>query len=262
MSRSFWRPLLLLALSAGLAACSEQPQAAGPVVLAASSLQESLQDVAEAWAKEGHAQPVLSFAASSALARQVLGGAPADVFVSADEHWMDPVDQAGLLRPGTRADLLANAMVLVAPKNETEPLPLTGNDLTQALGQGPLAMADPDAVPAGKYGKAALRQLGLWNAVENRIVRTENVRAALALVEAGEAPLGLIYATDAQASDKVRIVASFPTGSHPPIRYPVAVLATSDSPEAEAFARFLASGKGQAIFIRHGFGAVQNEPTP
>ena len=247
--------LLLLALA--LAACSGEREEAGPVVLAASSLQESLGAAADAWVAKGRERPVLSFAGSSALARQLQTGAPADLFISADEEWMDAVEAEGLLRPGSRQDLVGNALVLIAPQGGARSVDLTDGSLPAALGSGYLAMADPDAVPAGKYGKAALVDLGLWDDVEGRIARAENVRAALALVESGEAPLGIVYATDAAASDAVRVVARFPAGSHPPIRYPVAVLAASDDPEAEAFARFLASGEGQAIFARHGFGSVR-----
>jgi len=238
-----------------LAACG--PNETGPkplVVLAASSLQEALQAEADAWARQDHPRPVLSFAASSALARQIESGAPADLFVSADQHWMDAVEKAGALRPGTRRDLLGNSIVLVAPKASAAELDLASPaSIAAALGKGRLAMADPDAVPAGKYGRAALDHLGLWNALAGKIVRAENVRAALALVESGEAPLGIVYATDAAASAKVRVVATFPAGSHPPIRYPVAILAASKSGQAASFEAFLTSLRGKAIFARYGF---------
>jgi molybdate transport system substrate-binding protein len=201
---------------------------------------------------------VLAFAASSALARQVESGAPADLFLSADEEWMDAVQHAGDLRQGTRRDLLGNSIVLIAPKASAARVDLAQPAaLAATLGNGRLAMADPDAVPAGKYGKAALEHLGLWSGLANKIVRAENVRAALALVESGEAPLGIVYATDASASAKVRVLAAFPGGSYPPIRYPVAVLATSKNPQAGLFEQFLGSPHGRAIFAHFGFGTAE-----
>lgn len=228
-----------------------------PLVLAAASLQESLTDAANAWAAKRHAKPVLSFAASSALARQVSAGAPADMFISADEEWMDDLAKKGLIQPRTRVSFLANRLVLVAPASRPAPrLAIRpGFPLARALGSGRLAMADPDAVPAGKYGKAALTKLGAWGAVEPKVARAENVRAALALVARGEAPFGIVYATDALASKDVRVVGTFPANSHAPITYPVALLRTATSPDAEGFRRFLLSREGKAIFVRHGFTA-------
>jgi molybdate transport system substrate-binding protein len=256
--RSFAGSLAAFALPC-LAACG--PAASKPqplVVLAAASLQEALEAEADAWAKQGHPRPVMSFAASSALARQVESGAPADLFLSADEEWMDTVQQAGDVRQGTRRDLLSNSIVLIAPKASTAKVDLAGStDLIAEMGTGRLAMADPDAVPAGKYGKAALQHLGLWDNLADKVVRADNVRAALALVESGEAQLGIVYATDAAASDKVRVVAAFPAGSFPPIRYPVAVLAASKNGQAVSFEQFLASDQGRAIFARYGFKAAR-----
>jgi len=219
----------------------------GPTVLAASSLQESLTEAAKAWAQQGHSPPRLSFAASSALARQVEGGAPADLYLSADEEWMDRLAGEGLLREGSRADLLTNDLVLITPRGA----PAAGLD---ALASGRVALADPDAVPAGRYARAALESLGLWERVKGRIVPAENVRAALALVERGEVPLGIVYATDAQASQGVTVAYRFPPESHPPIRYPVAVLAASRHHDTSVFQAFLASEEAQRIFERHGFG--------
>ncbi|WP_294057096.1 molybdate ABC transporter substrate-binding protein [Sphingomonas sp.] len=225
-----------------------------PLVLAAASLQESMTAAADAWAAKGHARPVLSFAASSALARQAAAGAPADLFVSADEEWMDDLQRRGLLVPGTRADLLGNRLVLVAPANDSRAVPLgPRSPLAAWLGEGRLAMADPDSVPAGKYGKAALTKLGLWPGVQARVVRAENVRAALALVERGAARYGIVYATDARASKLVRVAGIFPAASHPPIRYPIARLKAFQSLEAEGFRRFLLGREGKAIFARYGF---------
>ena len=247
-------PLILAALL--LAACSASGgEGRGPVVLAAASLQEALAEAADRWEQRGHAPPVLSFAASSALARQIERGAPADLFLSANQAWMDELDRQGLLRAGSHGPLLGNALVLVAPRRGGAQSVDLGDPagFIAALGSGPLAMGDPDAVPAGSYGRAALQSLGLWRAVEARVARADNVRAALALVERGEAPLGVVYASDAQASPAVRVVASFPEASHPPIRYPLAVLAASTHADAGDFALYLASDEAAAIFARHGF---------
>lgn len=230
-------------------------QARPPLVLAAASLQESLTAAADAWAAQGHSRPTISFAASSALARQIEAGAPADLFISADEEWMDYVALKALLRPATRVSFLTNQLVLIAPRDSRIALRLApGVPLARALGDRRLAIADPAAVPAGRYAKAALTSLGAWPSVEPKLARTENVRAALALVERGEAPLGIVYATDARASTKVRVVGQFSAASHPPISYPVALLATAASPDAEPFRRFLISSPGRAIFRRFGFG--------
>lgn len=225
-----------------------------PLVLAAASLQESLTAAADAWSGKGYARPVLSFAASSALARQIKAGAPADLFLSADEDWMDDIARAGRIMNGTRADFAANRLVLIAPSASGLRLAMSRNmPIARALGKGRLAMADPDSVPAGKYGKAALGSLGVWTAVANRIARADNVRGALALVERGATPLGIVYATDARASRAVRVIGTFPATSHPPIRYPLARLTTSRNAEAEGFRRFLLSWEGKAILARYGF---------
>jgi molybdate transport system substrate-binding protein len=248
---------ILLSLLLGLASLSvpAEAQNKAPLVLAAASLQESLDEAASAWAARRHPRPPLSFAASSALARQIEAGAPADLFVSADEPWMDSVAAKGLIRPGTRVTFLTNRLVLIArADNRTKLTVARGFALARALGTGRLAMADPDAVPAGKYGKAALTSLGVWPSVASSIAVAENVRAAMAMVERGQAPYGIVYATDALASKEVRIVGSFPANSHPPITYPISLLKTASTPEAEAFRRFLLSSAGKAIFRRHGFG--------
>lgn len=253
MRRSFLRMLCVLGLVlTAPGAALAQPK--GPLVLAAASLQESLTAAAGAWAAQGHAKPVISFGASSALARQLEAGAPADLFVSADEPWMDDVEKHGLIRPGTRVSFLANGLVLIAPAAHAPKVAIRpGFPLARLLGEGRLAMADPAAVPAGKYGKAALQALGVWPQVEGRIASGDNVRTALTFVERGEAPLGIVYATDASAAKGVRVVGVFPAGSHPPITYPVAVLKDSRNPEAEGFRRFLISPAGKAIFRRYGF---------
>lgn len=244
---------ILLVLSALLAAPAPA-LSAPPLVLAAASLQESLTEAAAEWQRRGHERPILSFAASSALARQIQSGAPADIFVSADEPWMDSVEKAGLLRPATRKPLLRSRLALIAPRASTARIAIgPAMPLGRALGDGRLALADPDAVPAGRYARAALEKLRVWPDVSRRIARAENVRAALALVERGEAPFGIVYSTDARASAKVRLVGLFPANSHPPIVYPIATLKTARSADAEPFRRFLVSPSGRAIFARYGF---------
>ena len=225
--------------------------ARGPLVLAAASLQESMGAVADAWADEGHERPVISFAASSTLARQVQAGAPADLFASADEAWMDVLQHARLLVPGTRADFVGNRLVVVTPRSAR--VRLTVRTLGLTLAKGPVAMADPNSVPAGIYGKQALTALGAWRSVAPHVVRAENVRAALALVERGAASYGIVYATDAKASPKVRVAGVFPARSHAPITYPVARLKSSTSKDAEAFRHFLLSDRAHEIFRRYGF---------
>lgn len=257
ISRAMVAPIFRYLALAGLAAfalgASPAPQA--PVVLAAASLQESMTAAADLWARSGHPRPVISFAASSTLARQIEAGAPADLFASADEEWMDALAAKKLLAPGSRADLVGNRLVVVEPAGRHARIPLDGTALGRVLGAGPLAMADPDSVPAGRYGKAALEKLGAWSAVAPQVVRAENVRAALALVERGAAPFGIVYLTDARASSKVRVAGVFPRASHPPIVYPIARIATSTNPEAEGFRRFLLSAQGRAVFARFGFTA-------
>lgn len=253
LRRGVLAALALLGLAGASAPLAAQPRP--PLVLAAASLQESMNAAADAWARRGHPRPRLSFAASSALARQAASGAPADLFVSADRDWMDDLQRRRLVVPGTRSDLLGNRLVLIAPKGSSVRVALRpGVDLRRALGpRGRLAMANPDAVPAGKYGKAALEKLGGWQQVAPLVVRGESVRAALALVERGVAPLGIVYATDARASAKVRIAGVFPAGSYPAIVYPAARLKNGTSPDAEPFRRFLNSREGKAIFARFGF---------
>ena len=240
--------LLLLALLAGPAF------AAPPLVLAAASLQESLNAAADAWAAKHHERPILSFASSSVLAKQIDAGAPADLFISADEPWMDDVAKHGLMKAGTRVSFLANTLVLVAPAASAKPVTIKpGFPLAKLLGDGKLAMGEVNSVPAGKYGKEALTKLGAWEAVAPHVAGADNVRSALALVERGEAPYGIVYATDAFASKGVKIVGVFPETSHAPITYPIAVLTASTSPDADGFRRFLLSGAGKAIFKHYGF---------
>lgn len=255
--RALMRRALALCLIAALAApalAQSAPLETGPLVLAAASLQESLNAAADAYARHHHPRPVLSFAASSALARQIQAGGTADLFVSADEDWMDVLAKAGLIVPATRKAFLVGALVLVAPAERRLRLhPAPGFPLRAALGGGRLAMADPDSVPAGRYAREALQRMGVWDQVAGQVARAENVRAALALVARGAAPLGVVYATDALAEPRVRMVGVFPAGSHTPITYPLARLKASTNPDAEPFRRFLLSAEGKAVFRRFGF---------
>src|SRR5258706_2400346 len=246
------RALLSAALALGLAGwamAKDQPV----TVMAAASLKNVLDDEGAAFTKAGGPPVRLSYAASSAIARQVESGAPADVFVSADVEWMDYVASKGLILKASRANLVTNHLALVAPVGSRLRLRLDrGAPLAQALGDGRLAIAAPE-VPAGKYGRAALVSLGGWDSVKDHLVSTENVRAALLFVSRGEAPLGIVYDTDAKSEPKGRIVDLFPETSHPPIVYPGAVLAASKNPAAGRFLAFLRSGQGHAIFRKYGF---------
>lgn len=225
------------------------------VVFAAASLKNALDEIAETWAKDtGRPGPKISYAASPALARQMEQGAPADLFISADLDWINYAQGKNLIQDGTRFNLLGNKIVVIAPKDsKTATLALTGADLTKALAGGKLAMGNVDAVPAGKYGKAALEKLGAWDAVKASIAQAESVRAALLLVARGEAPLGVVYSTDAAAEPKVRIVATFPADSHPAIIYPAALTRESKNAAAKAFLDFLRSAKARASFEKQGF---------
>lgn len=237
-----------------------QAQSRDVVLFAAASLKTALDEIAALWARESGRKAVLSYAASSALAKQIEAGAPADVFASADRDWMDYVAGKALIRAESRVDLLGNRIVLIAPRDATLNVALQpGLDLAEALKGGRIAMANVDAVPAGKYGRAALEKLGAWDGVKGQIAQAENVRAALLLVSRGEAPLGIVYATDAAADPTVKILATFPEDSHPAIVYPVAITKDSAHPDAPAFLAFLRSGAARAAFEKQGF-AVLNRP--
>jgi molybdate transport system substrate-binding protein len=232
--------------------------AAGFTVFAAASLREALDQQAKEFEASTGNHVNVSYGASNALARQIESAAPADVFVSADGDWMDYLGQRNLLAPGTRVDLLRNTLVLIAPAHSTASLRITpGFGLAAALGKEKLAMANPEAVPAGKYGKAALEKLGVWASVAKQVARADNVRAALALVSRGEAPFGIVYATDAQADRGVKVVDTFPADSYPPIVYPAAVLASSKSPVAKPFLAYLRSVPATPTWERYGFALAQ-----
>jgi molybdate transport system substrate-binding protein len=246
--------LLVGVLLAGRAPAA---QADDLLVFAAASLKPALDTILARPEVAALGRVRASYAASSQLARQIEAGAPAALFVSADTDWMDYLAQRDLLVAGTRTNLLGNALVLVAPKASTLTLALTsGADLVGALGaDGRLALAEPNSVPAGKYAKAALTKLDVWNSVESRIVAADNVRAALNFVARGEAPLGVVYRSDAVSEPAVRVVATFPPGTHAPIVYPAALLADHDTPAARALLALLQAPAQQAIFREYGFDA-------
>jgi molybdate transport system substrate-binding protein len=222
-------------------------------VFAAASLKEALDAAAKPFEAASGDKVAVSYAASSALARQIEAGAPATLFVSADLDWVDYVEKRGLTVAGTRRELLSNDLVLIAPAASTTRVKIApGFDLAAALGGGRLALANPDAVPAGKYAKAALVNLGAWQGVSGRIAPAENVRAALMLVSRGEAPLGIVYRTDAMADKDVRVVDAFPAASHPPIVYPMVQLKGADAATAR-LAKHLAAPATRAIWERYGF---------
>lgn len=224
-------------------------------VYAAASLTEVMETIGARWAATGEPSPRLVFASSALLARQIEAGAQADVFVSADEEWMDYLQAKGLVGAQGRRVLAGNRLVLVAPAESGRQLRVEpGFALADALGEGRLALGDPELVPAGKYARAALTALGAWEALAGRLIPTENVRVALALVARGEAPLGIVYATDARIEPRVRVLDSFPADSHPPIRYPAAVLRDA-SPEAAAFLGFLGGTEALRVFHDAGFRA-------
>jgi molybdate transport system substrate-binding protein len=250
----------LLTFSCGIYGHSPaRAQAAeGPLVFAAASLTDAMKALGEAWQARGHPLPRFSFAASSALARQVEQGAPADLFASADEPWMDYVQSRGLIVDASRSSPLANTLVLVAPVDSRMPPQQLGRgtDLLALAGaDARIAAGDPSNVPVGRYAQAALTWMGQWHHVSPRLVRADNVRSALLLVERGEAPLGIVYATDAAASRGVKVVGTFPADSHPPVTYPFALARRGEAnAEARAFLAFATGPDAAAIYRRFGFG--------
>lgn len=229
-------------------------RAAETTVFAAASLSDVLTEIGNAFNANSADKVRFSFAASSTLAKQIEAGAPVALFFSADEDWMNYVEKLGLLAPGTRRDLLTNQLVLVEPADRHSQITIDKSfDLGGLLGSGRLAMGDPDSVPAGKYGKQALLSLGVWDTVKGRVAPADSVRSALALVERGEVPLGIVYATDAAAAKSVRVAAIFPEDSHKPIVYPLALLKAQDSATARAFFAFVQSALARAAFQRYGF---------
>ena len=254
------RSVLLLAASLVLAPGGLSTAWAQDVtVMAAASLTEAMKELGAAWAARGHPAPRFSFGASSALARQIEQGAPADIFASADEPWADYLQQRDFLVNATRSSPIGNVLVLIAPADQPGEVVLGPDaDLLARLGaNGRLATGDPASVPVGKYAEAALRTLGLWDQVAPRLARAENVRAALLLVERGEAPLGIVYATDAASSKGVRVVGRFPANTHPAITYPFAILKRGDRPETRALLAFLTGPEAAPVYRRLGFSVAE-----
>lgn len=247
--------LLACWIGAAPAHATDSPQPL--LTFAAASLTNALDEIGAAYAKE-NGQPVkFSYAASSTLARQIEAGAPADLFFSADLEWMDYLQSRGLIDTSTRSNVLGNRLVLIAPLDSNLQLKIApGFALDKALGAGRLSTGDPDSVPAGKYARSALMTLGVWNAVADKLVRADSVRTALAFVDRGEAPLGIVYETDALIDKRVRIVDTFPANAHPAIVYPVALTRTAQ-PGAERFLAYLRSATAQAVFKKYGFSVLQ-----
>jgi molybdate transport system substrate-binding protein len=241
-------------LALGLLLAPAWAQSQNVVLFAAASLKDALDEIDKQYQVDTDKHLITSLAASSMLAKQIEVGAPADVFISADLDWMDYLAQRNLIKPETRKNLVGNELVLIAPKDSAIETKIEPNfPLAALLAGGRLAMADTNAVPAGKYGRAALEKLGVWEAVSGQIAQAENVRAALALVARKEAPLGIVYRTDAAAEPGVKIVAVFPADTHPPIIYPIAVTARSTNPDSVGLVMYLLSPKVAPLFEKQGF---------
>jgi molybdate transport system substrate-binding protein len=250
----------LLVLACLLVALAPQGAAAQqPItVFAAASLRNALDDVDAAFTKATGTKVTASYEASSALARQIEQGAPADVFISADLRWMDYAAERKLIKPDTRVNLLGNTLVLIAPKDSRLDHVAIGEgfDIARLAGDGRIAVADVKAVPAGLYAKAALTKLGAWAAAEPKLAQAENVRATLAFVARGETPLGIVYETDARIEPKVKIVGIFPADSHPAVTYPVAATASTTKPGVPNYLDFLRSKQARDIFETYGFSVL------
>jgi molybdate transport system substrate-binding protein len=247
------RNMRLAAAAIAIALAPLAAHAASITVFAAASLTDALSDAGKAYHAKTGRDVVFSFAASSALARQIEASGGADLFLSADTDWMDYLDSRGLIVHDTRKNLLGNHLVLIAPASANVSLTIAPHfDLLGALGGGRLSIADPDSVPAGKYARTALTTLGVWSSIVNHLVNAENVRVALAYVSRGEAPLGIVYSTDAVSDKGVRIVGTFPENSHAPIVYPAALVKDAQ-PDAKAFLDFLSGPEARAIFEKDGF---------
>jgi len=255
--RRCWAAGIAAVVLLGLATGPAAAQGGGVLVFAAASLKDALDAIDDQYQKDTGKHVAVSLAASSTLAKQIESGAPADIFISADLDWMDYLAQRNLIKPDTRKNILGNELVLIAPRDSAVAVKIApGFDLAGLLAGGKLAMADTSAVPAGKYGKAALEKLGVWDAVAGQIAQAENVRAALALVARSEAPLGIVYQTDAAVEPGVKIVGVFPADSHPPIIYPAALLAGSTNPDAAAYLAYLESAKARPLFEKQGFAVL------
>jgi molybdate transport system substrate-binding protein len=224
-------------------------------VFAAASLTDAMKDISAQWVKAGHQPLRMSFASSSTLAQQIAQGAPVNLFASADEKWMDYLAQKNMIVADTRKDLLGNDLVLAVPADEPQHVTIDAHfDIMRLLGpSGRLAVGDPAHVPAGIYAEQALKKLGWWDKLSPRLASTEDVRAALLLVERGEAPAGIVYGTDAAVSKAVMVAGTFPASSHDPVSYPFAVVKAGDTPEAHALLNFLAGPQARAVYVQRGF---------
>ncbi len=224
-------------------------------VFAAASTTNALNDIIALYAARNAGTVVPSYAASSTLAKQIENGAPADIYISADIQWMDYLNKRQQIAPGSRVDLLGNRIVLIAPSDSTTTSIeiKEGLDLGSLLGDGHLAIGDPDHVPIGIYGRQAMEKFGMWAVVEPKLARAKTTRAALAMVERGEAPLGVVFTTDAAISKRVRVVGQFPADSHEPIVYPVAIVAGHETEAVKRFMAFLTSSEARAVFEKYGF---------
>jgi molybdate transport system substrate-binding protein len=256
MTRRAWLALPVAAILTWAGGTSPSvAQGRDVLVFAAASMKNALDEIAAQWQRETGKKVAISYAASNTLIKQIELGAPADIFISADTDWMDYGQQKGLIKPDTRLNLLGNRLVLIAPKDSSVTADIRpGFDLAALLKGGRLAMANVDAVPAGKYGKASLENLGAWNGVKDKIAQADSVRSALLLVSREEAPLGIVYQTDAASDPSVRIVGTFPADSHPPIIYPIALTKDSTSADARAFLNYVeTSPAADRAFARQGF---------
>jgi molybdate transport system substrate-binding protein len=249
--------LLTMLTQVGLAS-GASAQSKDLVVFAAASLKTALDAVNARFESDKARKVTTSYAASSALAKQIAAGAPADIFISADLDWMDYLARNNLIQTSTRFNLLTNKLVLIAPADSKLSLAIGRNfPLAEALGDGRLAMADPNSVPAGKYGKASLEALGVWGAVAAKVAPAENVRAALLYVARGETPLGIVYQTDAAAEPGVKIIGTFPDDTHPPIIYPAALTASASNPDAVRYLDYLKSPTASSAFQDQGFSVLR-----
>lgn len=258
LSKMLLRAASLVPLAlAGVCPATAADRSTSITVYAAASLVDVLQEVAADFTRATGIEVRLSFASSAILARQIEAGARADLYLSADQEWMDYLDGRGVLRSDTRLNLLGNRLVFIAPTGSTLAIDLSQpGTLARALGRSRLALGDPETVPAGRYARAALQSLGIWQSVSSRMAYADNVRSALAFVARGEASLGIVYATDARVEPRVRIVAEMPADSHPPVTYPVA-LTRSATPAAARLLHYLQQDAAAEVFRRYGFAVIR-----
>ncbi len=257
-----WMLTAVLALASLAPASAAQPEKPELLVFAAASLTNVLGELSRTWEQTSGMRVKLSFAASSMLARQIEAGGRADAFISADQEWMDYLQTRGLVDKTTRRNLVGNRLVLIAPADSKVTLSIApGFELAAALGTGRLSTGDPDTVPVGRYARSALMTLGVWDEIQDRLVRADNVRSAMMFVARGEAPLGIVYGTDALIDAKVRVVDTFPTGSHAPIAYPAAACRGAQ-PAVAAYLEFLGGAAARDTWKKFGFVAPDGTPIP